>query len=257
MSVPLDGDELVAREVLARDIPGILARAGAAADLEATALPECVEREAPVPADVTPDVIAALKRLPVSAEQRQQVARSVNDIVSQTVEHRVQVAKKEIDQKYTRVIEEQKRTTVELQGKYQTALTERKQTVSVLESIAEGLVALEDGGVRCIRRVVDVAREWNGPYRGDGPDLLPGYEVGYRVSWDCAKGSVFPALFEDNTKRWSGDHCVDSEIVPGVLFTNVPLENRDARLMDLGPTVLDLFGVPVPAYMTGRSLLAR
>jgi bisphosphoglycerate-independent phosphoglycerate mutase (AlkP superfamily) len=62
-------------------------------------------------------------------------------------------------------------------------------------------------------------------------------------------------LFEDNHKCWSGDHCVDSEIVPGVLFTNVPLDGRDAGLIDMGPTVLDLFGVEGPAYMTGKSLL--
>jgi len=118
-------------------------------------------------------------------------------------------------------------------------------------------VQLTDGDQRCIRRVVDVAREWNGPYRDTGPDLIPGYEVGYRVSWDCAKGSVRPELFEDNTKRWSGDHCMDADVVPGVLFTNVAITDGPARLIDLGPTVLDLFGVEVPAYMTGQSLVAR
>ena len=123
--------------------------------------------------------------------------------------------------------------------------------------ISEGLVSLEDDGVRCIRRVVDVAREWTGPYRGEGPDLLPGYEVGYRVSWDCAKGAVCPDLFEDNIKRWSGDHCMDSDVVPGVMFTNVALSRAEARLMDIGPTVLELFGVGVPAYMTGKSLVAK
>jgi bisphosphoglycerate-independent phosphoglycerate mutase (AlkP superfamily) len=87
--------------------------------------------------------------------------------------------------------------------------------------------------------------------------LIPGYDVGYRVSWDCAKGAVRPELFEDNTKRWSGDHCMDSDVVPGVLFTNVSLADGRTRLMDIGPTVLDLFGVDVPAFMTGRSLVAR
>ena len=60
-------------------------------------------------------------------------------------------------------------------------------------------------------------------------------------------------LFEDNTKCWSGDHCVDSEIVPGVLFTNVALDEGPIGLEDVGPTILDLFGVAVPSYMTGRS----
>jgi predicted AlkP superfamily phosphohydrolase/phosphomutase len=142
-------------------------------------------------------------------------------------------------------------------GRERHGVVEVSEVDALKRRIADGLVRLEDGGVRCIRRVVDVAQEWNGPYRDAGPDLIPGYEVGYRVSWDCAKGAVRPELFEDNTKRWSGDHCMDSEIVPGVMFTNVPLSDGRARLIDLGPTVLDLFGVGVPDYMTGRSLVAR
>ena len=144
-----------------------------------------------------------------------------------------------------------------LKGREHDGIVEASEAEALKRHIVAGLLALEDGGVRCIRRVVDVAKEWDGPYRNTGPDLLPGYEAGYRVSWDCAKGSVRPELFEDNTKRWSGDHCVDSEIVPGVLFSNLKLDEREARLIDMGPTVLELFGVETPAYMTGRSLVAR
>lgn len=142
-------------------------------------------------------------------------------------------------------------------GRERGGIVEAADADALKRRIREGLVALEDGSVRCIRRVIDVAKEWNGPYRDGGPDLLPGYEVGYRVSWDCAKGAVLPELFEDNTKRWSGDHCMDSDVVPGVMFTNVSLSGDSARLMDMGPTILDLFGVGVPAYMTGKSLVAK
>lgn len=142
-------------------------------------------------------------------------------------------------------------------GREKHGIVEASDLDALKREIAERLVKLEDGGVRCIRRVVDVAREWHGPYKEAGPDLLPGYEVAYRVSWDCAKGAVRPELFEDNVKRWSGDHCMDSDVVPGVMFTNVALAGGNARLIDMGPTVLDLFGVDVPAYMTGRSLAAR
>jgi predicted AlkP superfamily phosphohydrolase/phosphomutase len=142
-------------------------------------------------------------------------------------------------------------------GRERDGIVEAADVEALKRRICAGLVALEDGGARCIRRVVDVAREWNGPYRLDGPDLLPGYEVGYRVSWDCAKGAVCPDLFEDNTKRWSGDHCMDSDVVPGVMFTNVPISASTARLVDLGPTVLELFGVDAPSFMTGRSLVSQ
>jgi predicted AlkP superfamily phosphohydrolase/phosphomutase len=146
---------------------------------------------------------------------------------------------------------------VNRKGRERNGIVEDGEVASVKRRIEDGLLALRDGDARPIRRVVDVERDMHGPYRTMGPDLLPGYEAGYRVSWDCAKGSVEPALFEDNTRRWSGDHCVDASIVPGVMFTNVPIGDAESRLIDMGPTVLDLFGVPVPAYMSGRSMLRR
>ena len=145
---------------------------------------------------------------------------------------------------------------INLAGRERGGIVSAADAPALKRRIIEGLCALRDGNAGAIRRVVDVAAEWKGPYRNGGPDLLPGYENGYRVSWDCAKGAVRTEIFEDNHKCWSGDHCVDSEIVPGVLFTNLPLRPDAAGLIDIGPTVLDLFGVDVPPYMTGRSLLA-
>ena len=146
---------------------------------------------------------------------------------------------------------------INLAGRERQGIVPPAEAAAIKRRIIDGLCALRDGDAQPIRRVVDVGAEWSGPYKDGGPDLLPGYENDYRVSWDCAKGAVRDELFEDNTKCWSGDHCVDSEIVPGVLFTNMPLESRDAGLIDMGPTVLDLFGVDAPAYMMGRSLLVR
>ena len=58
----------------------------------------------------------------------------------------------------------------------------------------------------------------------------------------------------DNTRPWSGDHCVDQSLVPGVLFCNRKIETEQPRLMDIGPTVLDMFGVAIPAHMDGKPL---
>jgi arylsulfatase A-like enzyme len=40
--------------------------------------------------------------------------------------------------------------------------------------------------------------------------------------------------------------------VPGVLFCNRTIEAASPRLLDVAPTVLDLFGVPIPDYMDGK-----
>ncbi|MCK5407269.1 MAG: hypothetical protein KAJ37_07440, partial [Candidatus Krumholzibacteria bacterium] len=59
----------------------------------------------------------------------------------------------------------------------------------------------------------------------------------------------------DNTKSWSGDHCMDPNIVPGILYANLKVKDDNPRLMDIGPTVLDLFGVDIPPFMAGKSIL--
>lgn len=97
---------------------------------------------------------------------------------------------------------------------------------------------------------------YHGPYTGAAPDIIVGYTHGYRVSWDAAVGKTGSEVFCDNTKAWSGDHCIHPDLVPGVLFTSVALDpKKSARIVDIAPTALDLFGVDRPTYMDGHSLL--
>lgn len=121
--------------------------------------------------------------------------------------------------------------------------------LSGLEDEAKGEVG--------IREAFDTAKLYHGPYQRNAPDLLIGYNAGYRTSWDCATGVVAGPVFEDNTKAWSGDHCIDPRLVPGVIFSNRPIEAEDPALIDIAPTALELFDVDTPAYMEGRTLFDR
>ena len=112
------------------------------------------------------------------------------------------------------------------------------------------------GGI-AVRRAYDKDEIYAGPYKDNGPDLIIGYNVGYRASWEAVTGKVAGAVFEDNTKCWSGDHCIDPDAVPGVLFSNRKLARPEPSIMDLAPTVLELFGLERPGYMDGRSLLPK
>jgi predicted AlkP superfamily phosphohydrolase/phosphomutase len=107
-----------------------------------------------------------------------------------------------------------------------------------------------------IREAFDTARLYSGPYLGNAPDLLLGFNAGYRISWGSATGVVAGAICEDNPKAWSGDHCVDPRLVPGVLFCNRRIDVADPALIDIAPTVLRVFGVTPPAHMDGKPLLA-
>jgi len=124
------------------------------------------------------------------------------------------------------------------------------------EEIAERIAALVDpeSGTGAVERVYQAAKVYRGPYKDAAPDLIVGYQRGYRASWETAIGRTTEVVFHSNTKAWSGDHCVDPSLVPGVLFCNRPVETESPRLVDIGPTVLDLFGAAVPQYMDGKPL---
>jgi predicted AlkP superfamily phosphohydrolase/phosphomutase len=113
----------------------------------------------------------------------------------------------------------------------------------------------EASGQTAILEVTDTAQSFNGPYLDDAPDLLVGYNHGYRNSWGCAMGRVTDTVFEDNTRHWSGDHCVAPRLVPGVLFANRKIGVDSPKITDIAPTVLDLFGVAVPGHMRGKPLI--
>jgi bisphosphoglycerate-independent phosphoglycerate mutase (AlkP superfamily) len=69
-------------------------------------------------------------------------------------------------------------------------------------------------------------------------------------------GGVPQGLIEDNRSKWSGDHVVDPELVPGILFMNRPFRAEAASLVDLAPTILDALGIAVPPVLEGSSLLS-
>jgi predicted AlkP superfamily phosphohydrolase/phosphomutase len=114
----------------------------------------------------------------------------------------------------------------------------------------------EDTGAEAIVEAYESSEIYKGPYLGGAPDLIMGYADGYRASWDAAVGKVTAHVFEDNNKAWSGDHCVDPRLVPGVLFSNRKLTSEDPGLEDMAPTALHLFGIEPPAWMEGKPVVS-
>ncbi|MBN1853303.1 MAG: alkaline phosphatase family protein [Pirellulales bacterium] len=131
---------------------------------------------------------------------------------------------------------------------------EKEQLVTKLANALTGLVDHKQNEI-AIREAVPRDKVYTGPYIANAPDIIIGYGVGYRVSWQSAVGKTGECVFSENTKAWSGDHCIHPDLVPGILFTNWELNGDPARIIDLAPTVLDLLGLDPPAYMDGKSLI--
>jgi predicted AlkP superfamily phosphohydrolase/phosphomutase len=146
---------------------------------------------------------------------------------------------------------------INLAGREHQGIVTSDDAAALRAEICERLTGIIDPERQtvAIRRMYDSREAYTGPYVNEGPDLIVGYEAGYRASWENAVGRVDGPLFSDNTRAWSGDHCVDPEIVPGVLLVNRQLAlepGESPALIDLAPTILQQFGVPVPGHMDGR-----
>jgi predicted AlkP superfamily phosphohydrolase/phosphomutase len=120
-----------------------------------------------------------------------------------------------------------------------------------LRSKLDGLVDPASGKVG-ITGMFDCDALYAGPYVDNAPDLIVGYGEGFRASWDSVMGKVTIAIFEDNLKAWSGDHCVDPRLVPGVLFSNRKIAIEKPAIVDVAPTVMKLFGLELPSYFDGK-----
>jgi predicted AlkP superfamily phosphohydrolase/phosphomutase len=141
-----------------------------------------------------------------------------------------------------------------LKGREAEGIVTRTDAEALKQELIEKLAGLPDPetGESGIRSVYATSALYEGPYLAEAPDLIVGYSEGYRTSWDAAVGKVTEHVFEDNCKAWSGDHCVDPTLVPGVLFSNRKLESNDPGIEDLAPTALTLFGLKPPAWMEGK-----
>jgi predicted AlkP superfamily phosphohydrolase/phosphomutase len=109
----------------------------------------------------------------------------------------------------------------------------------------------EETGLPVVTHAALREETYRGPQLAEAPDIIVGYGNGYRASWATAEGQVAKVLIEDNLDEWSGDHCVDPAIVPGILVSNLPPSTDDPQLIDLTVGILEYFGVEKGPAMRG------
>jgi hypothetical protein len=129
---------------------------------------------------------------------------------------------------------------------------------SLLTDLQQKLMAWKDvNGLSVIQRVRLKHETYNGIYTRFGPDLVVGYAAGYRASSETGLGKIPQALIESNHDHWGADHCVDSDVVPGVIFANRDLQNfggvsfRDVPFLAIGKH-LDQSHIKPPSQVGGH-----
>ncbi len=134
-----------------------------------------------------------------------------------------------------------------------------KERNSLLQELKEKMEnIIDDGnGIKPINRAIIADNALRGPYVREAPDIFPGFREGYRISWNSAVGKISDKVIEPNTKRWSGDHCLDPNLVPGVIFSNWRIEDEAPAIIDLAPTILEVFGLPKEKFQDGKVLRTK
>jgi predicted AlkP superfamily phosphohydrolase/phosphomutase len=143
---------------------------------------------------------------------------------------------------------------INVRGREKNGIVPRSERLALAQEIAAKLETWVDpeNAERVVTHAALREDVYHGAHVRAAPDLLVGYGRGYRASWGTTSGKVPEGLLEDNDREWSGDHCMDARVVPGVLLSNRALKVDDPHLQDLPVSILAAFGVEAPKQMTGR-----
>ena len=134
---------------------------------------------------------------------------------------------------------------INVAGREKDGVVDPGQREALAREIGEKLLRAIDPktGERAVTKVLRREEYRDRGHLEIGPDLIIGYAKGMRGSNESALGKLMPEVVTDNTEEWSGDHCMDPDAVPGILFTSRPLRKPAARLEDLAAAILAEFGV--------------
>ncbi|MBN1232168.1 MAG: alkaline phosphatase family protein [Candidatus Coatesbacteria bacterium] len=127
----------------------------------------------------------------------------------------------------------------------------------LLEEIKEKLLALKDPATNknVFANIYKATEIFKGEFMNESPDIILGFERDYRIAWQSALGKITEWIIRPNKGKWSGDHCIDYNRVPGVFLSNRKLIDANPSLIDIAPTVLNIFNIPVPNDYDGKIIL--
>jgi predicted AlkP superfamily phosphohydrolase/phosphomutase len=149
---------------------------------------------------------------------------------------------------------------INLKGRETYGCVPRSRYNAVCDEIIRGLESLVDPetGQRVVHKVYRGSDIFHGPFAKVEsvafPDLVVGFEEGYRVGWQSTLGGISEDVLSPNREKWSGDHCgVDPSLTGGILLSNRRMNPSHAGIIDLAPTILATLGVRHPG-MQGQDL---
>ncbi len=133
-----------------------------------------------------------------------------------------------------------------------------KPAEDLKKQLIEKLCDLKDPETGCsvFTRVLDSKRLYWGEAFSKSAELVLCYNRGYRTDWVSSLGGVGTPVVAPNESRWLADHCgIDPDYVPGILITPGRVSADRVHLMDIAPSILRRFNVPIPEHMDGKPVV--
>ncbi len=145
---------------------------------------------------------------------------------------------------------------INARGREEKGIVDPADKQQLIDEICEKMLQVRDpeNGKRVIEKMYQSHKVYSGPRIDIGPDMVIGYDRGYRASWDTSLGVVANQLVVDNTDAWCADHCIAADLVPGVVFSSRKIKLDSPHLEDIAVTILDAYGIDPPPEMKGSSL---
>lgn len=144
-----------------------------------------------------------------------------------------------------------------LKGRELSGSVTKEQRELLINELISKLKSIRDtDGSPVIREVYRGDEIYSGPAMDYAPDLVLGFHRGYRGINPDPQVSIIGQILSDAKGPWSADHSVAAEEVPGVLFCNRPIDSKSPSLIDIAPSILELYELQTPDTMDGHSVLS-
>ena len=145
---------------------------------------------------------------------------------------------------------------INLKGREPAGTVEPSDYEKVCSLISERLLQLKDPktGLAFVEKVLKKSEIFSGEALESAPDLVPIFKKGYGVGIKSIEDRHLKDEFITDSIYWRGDH----ELY-GIFAATGPVFNEGARIegaeiIDIVPTILYLYGMPINKAMDGRVL---
>lgn len=141
-----------------------------------------------------------------------------------------------------------------LKGREPDGTVEQKDYDKTIELIIKKLHELEDPATneKIVDKVYRRDEVYSGPYTKHSEDLIVKMKNGYVLQENFGEKLVMPS--KQGPADRSGDHRINGIFLMNGNSIKINSKIKNARIIDLAPTILHMFNVPIPRDMDGRVL---